>query len=164
MSTPDPSPHFSSAARWGLPALAVLTVLGVIIALTLFSGSDKPAAKNLSSEQAQPQTDHSSVAATTGASVPVMPAPSVAPSATAQLAVPTVAKAAPLATSLNTPAVAAVRADAQSSDSLTDALSADQPLDPGEPAKARVTVGGVRTPVLSPNQVGSFPRVLILPG
>lgn len=43
-------------------------------------------------------------------------------------------------------------------------MSTEQALDPGEPARARVTVGGVQTPFLSPNQVGSFPRVYLPQG
>ncbi len=157
MSTPDSSPRSSFPARWGLPALAVLTVLGVITAATLFSGGDKPAAKTPPSEQAQRQADHAPVDVLAGASIPTVPVPAATPAASARPAAPMVVNALPLATAAAVP----TGVDAKGSDSLTDPPAIGRPLDPGEPARARVTVGGVRTPLLLPNQVGSFPRVYL---
>lgn len=161
MSTPDSFPRPSAATRWGLPALAVLIILGVIIAVTLFQGGYPPAVKNPPLVQEQRQADPGSANTSTAVVVTVVPAPALPPAATEHPTAQAVAKAAPVDTPPSPPAFAPVHSNAKESVSLTDPQAANQPLAPGEPAKARVSVGGLRTPFLVPNQVGSFPRVYL---
>lgn len=155
MSDPAFSP--SSVSRWLLPALAAFTVLGVL-AFGLWSGPDQqrppavqkeaplaqatPANPAPAPEVAGPSTPLTAKAQApaTGATTPVAPAPTVV--------APAVGGA---------PLQPALAADAGP---LTDPL-AEQALSPGEPATARVTVGGRSTPQLSPNQIGAFPRVYL---
>lgn len=146
-----------SVSRWLLPVLAVLTVLGVF-AFGLWSSPDQPPSvapkdallaqatpPNPAPEAAGPSTPATAKAEApaTGATTPAAPAPAVAAPGVSGTVPP--------------PAVASLPADAGP---LTDPL-AEPALSPGEPATARVTVGGRSTPQLSPNQIGAFPRVYL---
>ena len=159
----SPSPASpSSPARWFLPVLTLLTVLGIVsIGAWLGREEARPAIKTIPSTQGQPsqvagsQTSVAQAPASTPipqSNVPaVQPMTNPAPVAASQ----TGSTSAPVASSMPSLPVAASVAG------LTDPPSTGQALDPGEPARLRATVGGARTPLLSPNQVGSFPRVYL---
>ncbi len=112
--------------------------------------------------------------ATVGSAVPALPLPIAAP-ATVPIpapkppvaALPTLAKAAPptpvrqAAQPVNSAPATLPAPPAANRLALTDPLPTQKPLYSGEPASARVTVGGVPTPLLPPNQIGVFPRVYL---
>ena len=144
--------------------LALLTVLGIVAAGAWLGREETPTVKTTPGTSAQPgqpsQADRSQIA--------TMPAPTNTPAmqVDAPAARPTVAPVPMVAAQnggLPEPAASpgAPVSPAAGAEALTDPLSAEQALAPGEPARVRVSVGGVRTPLLSPNQVGSFPRVYL---
>lgn len=145
-----------------MPALALLTVLG-IVAIGGWLGHEQPpkTTKTISSTQGQP-------APVAGSQTSVTQAPASPPTSRAgALAVQPLAAPAPVvAAQTGDPAALGVppgapAAPAAGAESLTDPLPAGQALAPGEPARLRATVGGVQTPPLSPNQIGVFPRVYV---
>ena len=160
-----PPPASSSRARWVLPALAVVTGGGVLV-FGLRSGpvdAALPVAK-----EATPKTQTPApavVAAPTPAPLAqANPAP-VAPNG-AQ-AVPALAQnlksnpVVPAPVPTNVAPASASASDADAGWALTDPLALTPALAPGEPASAWVRVGALRTPDLSPNQLGTFPRVYL---
>ena len=162
-STPSP---FS---RFLLPTLAVVVVFGVILAGAWFSRTGEKPVSN--SQAASPAlSPPAALAAAPPATVPVTVSapPSAAMPALAKAAVPPSAQRASSvpasADSANSAPVTPAAPPAATRQALTDPMPAQRPFSPGEPASAWVTVGGVHTPLLSPNQVGAFPRVYLPQG
>ena len=163
----SPSPASpSSQARWFLPVLALLTVLGIVAAGAWLGREETPTTttKTTPGTSAQPrqpsQADRSQIAAVQ------TPANTPAPQVDAPAAPPVVSPAPVVAAQTGglptvTASPSTLVSSAVGAEALTDPLSTEQALAPGEPARVRVSVGGISTPLLLPNQVGSFPRVYL---
>lgn len=164
MSNPSPSASPAPSTRWFLPALALLTVLGVVaLGAWLMRPEPAPTARTAFSTQGQPTAADQPPIRTAQAPAPTPISQGNPPAVQVPLAAPTPVAAAQTGnpTTPVVPSGAPASPAAAGAESLTDPLPATQAVAPGEPARLRATVGGVRTPPLSPNQIGVFPRVYI---
>lgn len=161
MSQPPAPVPPAPLTRWLLPLLTVLTVGGVLFLGLHSSGPEETARPVPKPAGPTTQTQVPAVVAAT-TPLPVQAAPAaVTPVGDPKVAPTFVQNMTPIPA---VPAAAVQVPPNAGTESLTDPLPSVQALAPGEPALARVSVGGVSTPLLSPNQVGTFPRVYVAQG
>lgn len=149
------SPSSSSLSPWLLPALAVVVVLGVLASGIWFGSEEQRSSAEGKPRVAQSTADRSA----SGEIARVIPPAPVTAAASPVTAAPAAVLVAPAPLATGTPSGSAT--PVADRDSLIDTQPDAPALAPGEPATARVTVGGRSTPPLSPNQIGAFPRVYL---